>query len=480
MKTLLLWPAFREEYTKYPPLGIAYLAAVLRENDFPVEIVDAAGYTDYEEFEVKLRENRPDILGISVLSVHYDKALEAARIAKKVLPHIMIVFGGAHPTALPELTLKNPEVDIVVFGEGEWKFLDLVLALQKETGLDRVNGIYYKVDGEIIKTADRELEDNLDLIPFPARDLFSMNEYLRRSPTLPLPYPATSIIPSRGCYGNCRFCQPTLRKLFGRKIRYRSPKNVVDEIVHLKEKYSLKGLFFADDEPTWGKKWMLELCEEICKRQVEIAWICASRVDTVDLELLSAMKRAGCIGVGFGVESGSQKVLNYYRKGVRVAQIAPAFELCEQVGIVARANIMIGAPFETKQDVQETIQMLEKVRPDLIAISATTPTVGTDLFADASEKHLLRKESLSGYDRLNIDTMKRELSDLEIKQMIGDIVRVYKRGIMKIVINPLDLYRRKHFFYHVFMHWFTMIRNPSVLMKDISYYLNYAKKERVG
>ena len=479
MRTLLLWPAFGEEYSKYPPLGIAYIAAVLRENDFSVEIIDAAKYGNNKEFEIELREKSPDVLGISVPSVYYEKALEAARIAKKALPHVTVVFGGPHPTVLPEETLKNPEVDIVVYGEGEIKFLNLLKAIQEKTGINRVKGIYYKVDGEILKTPDDEYISNLDSIPFPARDLLPMKEYLRQAPTLPLPYPSTSIVPSRGCYGNCRFCQPSLRKLFGRGIRYRSLKNVVDEIVFLKDRYKVKGLFFADDEPTWAKEWMMAFCEEIKRRKVKIKWICPSRVDTIDREMLTAMKEAGCIQIGFGVESGSRRVLRYYRKGVKPEQIAPVFAMCNQIGIIARANIMIGAPSETGEDVQDTIRLIERIKPDLIAISVTTPIVGTDLFFDAKEKNLLRIESLSGYNRFDIGTMKRELSDLEIKHWIKRMVRTYRREIMKIILNPISLYRRRHLFYHVFVHWFTMLQNPLGLIKDISYYLNYANKERM-
>ena len=141
---------------------------------------------------------------------------------------------------------------------------------------------------------------------------------------------------------------------------------------------------------------------------------------------------------------------------------------------------MVGAPFETEEDVRETFQLIERIKPDLVAISVTTPIVGTDLFADAKEKGLLRKQSLSGYNRFYIGTMKRELSDLKIKQIIKEIVLVYRRQIMKVILSPVDLYRRRHFFYHIFMHWFTMIKNPPALMRDITYYLNYANKERLG
>ncbi len=479
-KTMLLWPALGKSYNRCPPLGIAYLAAVLRENNLPVELVDLSQRTDLEKFEVELRQKNPDILGISVISVHYDSALMIAKIARRALPLVTIVFGGPHPTLLPEETLKNPEVDIVVSGEGEYKFLELVRAINRKDRLGGVGGIYYKTDGQIVKTDDSEYIEDLDKVPFPARDLLPMANYLLQPPVLPLPSPSTTIVPSRGCYGNCRFCQPTLKKLFGRKIRFRSPRNVVDEMAFLKREYNLKGLYFADDEPTWNRDWMMSLCEEINRRGLKIVWTCASRVDTVDIQLLETMKRAGCIQIGFGVESGSQRVLNYYRKGIKVEQVAPAFHACNKIGIMARANIMIGAPSETREDIQGTIQLLRQIRPDLIAVSVTTPTVGSDLFNDAKEKNLLRKESLSAYDRSDVQTMKRELSDQEIKQIIKEIVAVYILGIMRLVFNPRALYRKRGLFYYTFIHWLTMMKNPRALWEDISYYLNYAGKEKAS
>jgi hypothetical protein len=140
-------------------------------------------------------------------------------------------------------------------------------------------------------------------------------------------------------------------------------------------------------------------------------------------------------------------------------------------------NIMIGAPTETKQEVQETIQMLEKVRPDLIAVSVTTPTIGSDLFTDATAQGLLRKESLSEYNRFDISTMKRVLSDDEIRLLIKETVRTYMVGIAKTILNPVHLYQRRYLFYHVLMHWLTMIKNPLGLVRDVAYYLRYARKE---
>jgi radical SAM superfamily enzyme YgiQ (UPF0313 family) len=195
--------------------------------------------------------------------------------------------------------------------------------------------------------------------------------------------------------------------------------------------------------------------------------------------MLKAMKKAGCIQVSFGVESGSQTTLNYYRKGVKVEKIAPAFEMCNKAGIIARANIMVGAPCDTRETMQETLDMLKVIKPDFVYTAPTTPAVGTDLFFDAKEKNLLRKDSLSHYDRLDISTMKRQLSDSEVREYLGRVVRTYKKGIYSIIINPIQLYKRKHLFYRIFMHWLTMMKRPDVLFRDIMYYITYANKERM-
>lgn len=478
MKTLLLFPTFEQSFSRYPPMGIAYLAAVLRQNDLLVDVIDASKYQSFDEFEYELKELRPDILGISVLSVYYEKALQAARIAKRALPNIITVFGGAHPTIFPEKSLSNLEVDIVVFGEGEDKLLDLVTTLNNGGDLSNVRGIFYKSRGEIIKTEEADYIEDMDRLPFPARDLLPMNEYLWLPPTLPLPYPSTSIMASRGCFGNCIYCQPTLRKLYGRKIRYRSPKNVVDEVVHLQDTYKLRGLLFVDDEPTWNNEWMLDFCEEMINRQVKIKWICASRVDTIDQNVIRMMKRAECIGIIFGVETGSQKILNYFRKGTKVEQVRRVFDMCVDEGIIARANIMIGAPNETLEDVQQTISMIENVKPDLIAISVTTPIVGTDLFTVAKNENLLNEIDMSGYNRLNISTMQRTLSDQEIKELIKAAVSTYRKTLIKELLHPSRFIKRRYFLSAILMHWLTMVTNPPGMIRDISYYLNYQNKEK--
>ena len=475
---LLLFPAFDENFGRYPPLGLAYLAAVLIERGHKVSIRDAAEYQSMNDFRVELTSSKPSVLGISVLSVHYDKAVAAARIAKEVDPGIIIVLGGAHPTAVPLDCAQLPDVDYVVIGEGEEIFAQLIEALQGDVDISEIPGIVYRLD-QRIQVQDRvDFISSLNQLPLPARNLLPMEKYLRKAPTLPLPYPSTSIVPSRGCFGNCRFCQPTLRRLFGRKMRYRSPENVVDEILYLKQQYGIRGLFFADDEPTWNKEWMEAFSQEMIDRELNIRWICPSRVDTVDFDMLKVMKAAGCIHISFGVETGSQRMMNYYRKGTRVQQVVDAFQTCRKVGIIARANIMIGAPEETSQDVRETIQLIEEIKPDLIAVSVTTPIVGTDLFHHAELAGLLRKASLSDYDRFYIGTMKRTLSDDEIRGYIREIVAVYRQHIFGDLMSLQGLSRRKYLLLHTALHWITMLTNPRLLFKDIAYYLRYDRKEK--
>ncbi len=476
--TFLLFPSFHEEHNRYPPLGVAYLGAVLREAGHAVRIRDAADYKSMEDFRRELVSFTPRVLGISVLSVHYEKALAAAKIAKDVDPQIIIVFGGAHPTAVPLDCASHREIDFILTGEGEKSFPQLVEALQHDMDVSEIPGIVYRVGDDFHIQERKEFISSLDLLPLPARDLLPMHKYLHKAPTLPLPYPSTSIVPSRGCFGNCRFCQPTLRGLFGRKMRYRSPRNVVDEVFQLKDQYRIRGLFFADDEPTWNKDWMMAFSQEMIERKVNVRWICPSRVDTIDLDMLKMMRRAGCIQVGFGVETGSQRVMNYYRKGTRIEQVINAFDLCRQAGIIARANFMIGAPEETTEDVEETIQLLKSIKPDLIVTSVTTPIVGTDLFHHAKVTGLLRKASLSDYDRFYIGTMKRILSDDEIREAIQEIVAAYRAQIFADLVNLRGLARRKQLLIHTALHWITMLTNPIMLFRDVSYYLRYDRKEK--
>lgn len=291
MKVFLIYPRFNEKISERPPLGIAYLGAVLKKNGVKVILRDGACYKDIEEFRCELKKFDPDILGLSLLSSILSRGIECAKLAKEIKPSIKIIAGGAHPTAMPVETLKIPQIDIVVFGEGELTLLELVKAIEKNIDLSNVKGIYYKVNDKIINTPKRSFIENLSDLPWPARENLNMEKYLRAPPVMTVEYPATYQIVSRGCFGNCFFCQPLLRKLTGRRIRTRAVKDVVDEIEHLISRYKIRGLILGCDEPLGNRKWVINFCDELIRREIKLKITAPCRVDIVDIPFLKKTER---------------------------------------------------------------------------------------------------------------------------------------------------------------------------------------------
>jgi radical SAM superfamily enzyme YgiQ (UPF0313 family) len=259
-------------------------------------------------------------------------------------------------------TLLEAGFDYVIQGEGENVIVDLLAGKMADQG---IRALHYP------PIAD------LDSLAFPARDLLP-EKYGKRH--------AASIMASRGCPYNCSFCQPTLRKMFGSRVRKRSVWNVLEEMNQCYSELGIRYFEFFDDTFTADKQWVYRFCEsfprDLPSGKDPISWECLTRVNAVDEQLLSAMKAAGCHRITFGVESGCQEILDYYRKGITVEQVKEAFRLCRKVGIHTHALFMLGAPIETESSILETEQLIKEIKPDSIFISITTPLPFTDLWDD--------------------------------------------------------------------------------------------------
>lgn len=292
-----------------------------------------------------------------------------------------ICIGGPHPTIFPEEVVSDPDIDFVVLGEGELSFLELVKSLMTHEDFENVPGIGFSKRGSVVINPPRLPIENLDLLPFPARHLLPMDVHIGFN-FLYYGKPATTMIASRGCPFNCSFCQPTLRKIFGRKSRRRSPENVVDEIEYLIKKYDIKLIIFHDDTFTLNRKWVMDVCDEIIKRNLKIKWICNSRADTLDERLLKKLKEAGCVELRIGVESGNQWILdNILKKGITINQVRDTFKLIRKCGFKrAWAFFMVGSPGETRDMIQDSIRLAREIKPTHVNISITLPLPGTELW----------------------------------------------------------------------------------------------------
>ena len=357
MKIALIFPPnIYQTKQSMPPLGIAWLAAVLRENGFSeVSLIDSIAnhYSNLEIIEL-LREKRPDIIGISFGTQIRFSAFELAKMIKANFPNVPLVAGGPHPTLCSQDILTNiPDINIICRGEGEYSFLNLVKEIDKKGNLKNVKGISFRdTENQIIHTPNEMLIKDLDRLPFPARDLLPMEKYEQRT-TLSKKR-CTNIMSSRGCPYHCVFC--SVSEQWGHQIRYRSPKNVVDEIEYLLKDYPfLQAIRFFDDVFTMDKNRVMEICREIIKRRLNIVWECEARANTIDEEMVRAMKQAGCEFIDLGIESGSDRILKNIKKGITVQQAIAAAKIIKKAGIGLKIFIMHSLPGETYEDIKKTV-----------------------------------------------------------------------------------------------------------------------------
>jgi len=412
--------------TPYPPLGLGYLAAVLIRKGYKVNLIDGQ-ILSKEEYEKRILEDENEVLGISATIKQMKEAKRVASIVKSRNPNVTIIIGGAGPNSLPPKSiLKSGVIDIIVRGEAEETLPLLIDALNSHSPLEKVPNIIYLDNGRIIKTKTTPPPLNLDSIPFPDREILLQQRYLsrwkKRTGITSLP-----IMSSRGCPFSCIFCDKTIS---GRLVRFRSPKNVVDEMEFLAKKYHpLDDIFFYDDLFTVNRKRVLAICGEIFKRGLKASWSAQGRVDTIDLEMLKTMRKAGCDEIYFGIESGSDRILKYLMKRFTRKQIINAFNLCHKAGIRPGAYIIVGVPGETKDDIEATKSLIKKIRPYLINFSYLTPFPNTILYKKT--KHLLKTKDFTQWDEMTKSPYKPECFDIDPKEAHDQIYEVFKELISK-------------------------------------------------
>ena len=386
------YPSGAHQHPPFTPLGLGYLAAVLEQNEYKVDVIDCqAAKLSYEDFKSEIGKRQPNIVGVTSTTLTYKSGLQIAKIAKEVCPNCLTIMGGSHVTFWDENALKEcPELDVVVRKEGENTLLELVQRLEAGKSFHDVIGITCRKDGKIVKNPDRPYIKDLDSLPFPAHNLWPL-ETLRKYGTIVYP-----IMASRGCVFWCDFC--TAVRMFGRKYRMRSPKNVVDEIEFLHKTYGANQFTFYDDAFTVDQDRTAEICHEIEKRKLKIKWDCETRVDMVTKELLLKMREAGCIAIWFGVESGSQRVIDAMGKGFSLTQTMNAFQWAKDAGLMTVAGVILGFPGETKESAMETIKLVEKINPDDVGYYIATPYPGTPMYELVKEKGLLKVTDFNKYD----------------------------------------------------------------------------------
>lgn len=386
------YPVGSHKHPPFTPLGLGYLASVLEKKEVEVNIVDCQALDiNYEEFKAEIRKKQVNIVGITSTTLTYKSALKIIKITKEAWPKCITLLGGPHVSFWDKEALQEcPELDIVVRKEGENTFLDIIERIEAGKDYYNVLGTTCRKNEEIIKNADRPYIENLDVLPFPAHHLWPL-ERLRKHGTIMFP-----LVTSRGCVYWCDFC--TAVRMFGRRYRMRSPKNVVDELEYLQKRFGANRFTFYDDAFTVDQDRAVEICKEIKSRKLAVEWDCETRVDMVTKELLLKMRDAGCVSIWFGVESGSQEVLDAMRKGISLAQTVKAFKWAKEAGLITVANVVLGFPGETKETIEETTRFVEKLNPNDVGYYIATPYPGTPLYKRVAEEGILKTNDFDKFD----------------------------------------------------------------------------------
>lgn len=384
MKIVLINPLYKNLYGEmqstlglFPPLGLAYIASALQKEGHSVRLIDmeAEGLNDESLFSEILKFSA-DLIGIYSSTPIIFYALNLAKECKNRF-NVSIVMGGPHPSSFPEDTIKNEFVDFIVKGEGELTMPDLARAIERKLSLEDVRGISFKRNGEIINNVDQEYIHNLNDLPFPSHNLLLMERY---SPYSYLDRGGKwfTMLTTRGCPFRCIFCNSG--SIFGKQYRVRNPESIVEEVKFLNKNYGIKNILFVDDTFTLSKESTFEFCRLLREKNLNISWSCETRVHLVDLELLKEMKRAGCFGIAFGIESGNQKMLNNLKKGITLEQSEYAVKAAKRAGIEVRTFWVFGAPNETRDTVLESIKFAKKLNPDIAHFNVMTPYPDTEIY----------------------------------------------------------------------------------------------------
>jgi len=370
-----------------PPLGLLYIASYLEKNSHhEVRIIDApVEGLNYPEIEKKIAEFSPDIVGITALTFTLVDVLKTAKIAKKAVPETKVVMGGPHAYIYPEETIKFEDVDFLILGEGELIFKQLADTIEKKGDLSKIPSLVYKENETIKKTPMAGMIENLDGLPHPARHLVPYKKY--NSILFPRT-PVTTMFTSRGCPYRCSFC---LRPHLGKLFRARSPENVLDEIKKCVD-MGIRDFLIYDDTFTVNRKRVLKICDLIISEGLNINWDCRARVDTVDEKLLEKMKKAGCIGIHYGIEAGTEKVLKNLRKQIDIKKAKEVCRVTKSLGIKTLVYFMLGSPGETRQDIEETFRLMLELKADFVHLTIFTPFPATELYLKGLETGIIKND----------------------------------------------------------------------------------------
>jgi len=428
-------PLIEEERGYNPPLGLLYMAGyLLQHSNYEVEVLDTqVENLKYSALEKRIRKISPDVVGITVMTFTLIDVMKTVEVIKKVNNEIVVVLGGPHATIYPLETINLPGVDFIVLGEGEETFFDLLKNFRDKQGLRNTPGIVFKSDGEIINTGQKPYIQNLDALPFPARYLTPYQKY---NSVIAKRSPVTTMMTSRGCPNRCTFCY---RHHMGKIFRARSAGNVVDEMEEC-TKMGINEFLVYDDTFNISRQRVIEICDEIVRRNLKIGWDIRARVDTIDKKILEKLKEANCERIHYGVESGSQEILNILKKDITQGQVKETFKMTKDMGISTLAYFMLGCPGEKEIHIKETIKMMKELDPDFVHVTIFTPFPKTPIYLEGLKNGLIEQDYWQEYsENPRSDFVPRHWDEnLSFK----DLNKWIKRAYREFYIRPSYIKKR--------------------------------------
>lgn len=417
-----------------PPLGIAMLSAVLRRDSRaePAMLDMSFARDPFGSLASKLESFRPDMVAVTLLTPQLRDGVETCRIVRRTTPEAYLAVGGPHATVLPEDTLLRTGADLVYAGEGERAF-SLILSGEAP---ESIPGCCTMRGGEPHRVPGLLLVEDLDDLPPPDRSIFDMSAYIRSwysMDRVDRSLRGTTVMATRGCPFHCTFCQPTLSEIFGSRMRRRSPGPLVDEIEGLRRDYSITAFMFEDSTFILERDWVHAICDELIRRRLGLKWCCNVRADLLDRDLLLHMREAGLAKINMGVESASQRVLDdIYEKGITVGGVERALAMAKELGIFVQGYFMLGAPGETPEEMQRTIDFAASHPFDDALFDITTPFPHTELWNRTA--HLVNR------DYADFDCFHNCVYDLEGIEP-GMIERMKRKAFWRFYMHPSRILR---------------------------------------
>ncbi len=424
----------------WPQIGLAYLAAIAKTKGFKTYLWDGMlPNKNWYNLSLFLRNIEPFFIVMLTSTPTFKNDLKIAYKIRELYlelnKKVIISMVGTHSSVFPEEALIS-NIDVVFINEAE-KTLSEILEIFKTQDdwklavkNKKIKSIAIKSNGSFYINKESNFIENLDLLPFPARELMDVDKY-----TMPFfgKEPFTNVIPSRGCPYNCIFCRAG--KVWGKKIRLRSVNNVISEIKEIIEKFSIKNIIFMTDSFTFDRNWVIDFCKKIIDEKIKIRWICNSRVDTVDDEMLYYMKKAGCVLISYGIESADEKILKLSKKNITIEDAEKAIKLTKKYKIISFAYFIIGLPGETEETIKKTFEFAKKLKPDYVNFHIATPFPGTEFYDFARKNNFLISNNWEDFEE-------EGSAVISYPELPADKLLVWQKKIMrKFYLSPYKIFK---------------------------------------